>query len=227
MRCLACPACFVLMFGVHILVDYKINTDADGNPIGLLVPATDPVPATVGEIESLAQSPGQPLHLPTKGNFLIMGRNFIGLAGVISMPLVRFHDKTMLRLSIGQKGASISGEFFDNNKNVIAVLESNRWTLNRERYFKSLKPDKSTLIVQDHQNAEVLNIRFCNRNFFEISGLFRFPDGTEATITKSNCIYHGQTYSGNVCLAGDGGLGIDSDGTVEWGTHFHDRINRR
>src|SRR5206468_9721800 len=120
----------VLMAIVFVISSFENpDTDADGNPIGHLLPANDPMPRIVDrEIEEMIAQHN--ISSPTNRIFLLMGSNFIMLDGTNYLPVVRFHEKDMVSISIGPMGASVSGEFFDKNNNVFAVMQSNRFILN-------------------------------------------------------------------------------------------------
>jgi hypothetical protein len=166
-------------------------------------------------------------HVTQNGNVLLFGGNVIMLDKITSVPIVRFHDRVMIRLSASSSGAFISGEFFDTNRNVVATIESNKFTLNRANFFREIRPDKSTLTVVNNQNVEALAIRFCRTNLFSISGTFFFPDGTCAIATKTNCFYRGSSFYGQFFGGGDGGMGIDSNGYVVWGSSGGDQVQPR
>ena len=109
---------------------------------------------------------------------LIFGGNAVAVskAGVISV--VGFHGKSFLDIGTGPDGAFVSGDFFGKDGSIVATLQTNRFTLNRLRYFTK-RVDKSTLTVIDEDNVELLRIRFCSSVVFEMAGRIRFPDRTE------------------------------------------------
>jgi TM2 domain-containing membrane protein YozV len=190
------------------------SADESGNPIGLLQPANDPFPP-FGDFVP----PGYRLA-PDVGVFEVGGSNLVFMKPTGSVPIIRVRNKIFLSVSITPAGTSVSGEFFDKGQNVFAVLESNRFVLDRANLWRIGQPDKSTLVITNHQNLEALNIRFCNPHFFRIYGIFEFPDGVEAIASKTNFWYKSGNYDGtfsDMKSEGGVGFGINSDDSIEWG----------
>lgn len=156
-------------------------TDESGNPIGLLLPANDPMPD-----EGWA---------PSNCCFLIFGGNVCAALSNSIIPAIRFHDTDILQIGMNDKGAFICGRFFNKDGKLVAILETNEWTLNRLNYFRKFI-DKSTLTVSDEENKQVLNVRFCNRNIFQISGIIRFSDSSAVDITTNYLEYNSGSFSG-------------------------------
>ena len=250
-------------------------TDESGNPIGLLLPASDPMPSEITNLMAAGDGIGIPASrdkiasdimalnaktisevgmqpdfsnpktldilnraktesekkmlmdsgadFPTNGIVLDIGGNLIITDGKGALPIIRFHDKIVLSICTSAAGSSISGEFFDRNQNIQAEVVSNKFTLDRPNFWKSLTQDKSTLIITDHQNLEALSIRFCNPHLFKISGVFHFQDGTEVVVTNTNYSYKGQVFRGQTGF-GTGGIGINSNGTIQIGAGENDEI---
>ena len=190
------------------------STDADDNPIGLLLPANDPFPVIQGW-------PDAPI--PTNNFFAIIGGNIVVLTRIDPVSLLRFHGTDLIQMSLNESGLSISGEFYDKAQNIYAVFETNKFVLDRPNYWRTKRPDRSTLVIINHQNTEALNIRFCRTNYIQISGKFEFEDGSEARATKTNFVYVTTPYYGNIDY-GDCGIGINSDGKVEFGGPDRDEV---
>jgi hypothetical protein len=213
-----------------LLTKSPSSTDENGNPIGLLLPANDPIPIKILRArpkwvsDMMAKDEGETnndasLIIPVSATnevFIIMGGNYIRLSVQDSIPLIRFHDKNLITLSVNKNGASVSGEFFDRNQNVFAVLSNNEFVLDRQNFWRTVSPDKSTLIITSHQNLEALNIRFCRTNFFKISGIFNFPDGSCAIVTTNYCYYGNYALGGSV-VSGSGCLWIRENGPPVFG----------
>jgi len=72
------------------------------------------------------------------------------------------------------KGLLITAlEIFDDRGEVIAHIEDNDfWVKDGSR---AKRPDASTLVVFDHNNAEVLRVRLLNRTTLSVLGVFRAP----------------------------------------------------
>ena len=58
----------------------------------------------------------------------------------------------------------------------MGVIEDNEFTINQNNYFKRKRPDKTTLVVYDQSNAEVLHVRYLNRSAVRVTGVFRYGD---------------------------------------------------
>jgi hypothetical protein len=120
---------------------------------------------------------------------LILGSIYVSTKQTTDLPVISFFKRRLLKLSVQSKGASISGEFLDKSGKIIAELETNRFTLNQNNYFKKERPDRSTLIIRDQENVEVLNLRFLNKRVFSLTGRIRLPNTFEVEITDTNIVY--------------------------------------
>src|ERR1035437_1328201 len=159
----------------------QTNIDESGNPIGLLLPANDPMPDVS--------------WAPSNSCFMIFGGNICAATPSSIIPAIRFLGDDVLQIGQNDKGAFVNGTFFDNDRKLVAILETNEWTLNRFNYFRKF-PTKNSLIVTDMEDKELLNVRFSNRNLFRITGIFRFPDGSEAIVTTNYLDYTGGSVTG-------------------------------
>lgn len=137
---------------------------------GVLIPANDPTPVNT--------------QAPTNAITLILGKTVNEVFWFPHTVLI-YKGKPMLTISKNSKGATISGEFFGDNGDIIAVLESNRFTINRLNYFTKERPDKSTLIVRDQKNIETLNVRFMNPHTIKLHGRFRLPNAPDLIIDEN------------------------------------------
>lgn len=196
---------------VNIFQSGKQNQtiDEDGNPIGYLLPANDPMPN-----ENWA---------PPNSSFLIFGGNTCAVYPKIIVPAVQFLGTNILEIGIINGMAFVSGQFFDKDGKLVAILETNRWTLNRNNYFRKF-PTSHSLIVMDNHNTELLDVNYCNSRVFQISGVIRFPDSSVATITTNKFVFTGDSfkdmiYAGNKSFSA-GGFGIQKPGRyvgIGWG----------
>ena len=153
---------------------------------GVLVPANDPTPLFDGQ------------KLPTNCVVLLLG-NSKSVTCWFPHTVIQYQGKPVLTISRTPQGAAVSGEFFGDNGNIVAVLETNRFIINHLNYFVKERPDKSTLIVRDQKNIKVLNVRFLNPNAMELSGRFGFPDHPDLVIDKSEGFFsQGITTAGSV-----------------------------
>ena len=63
-------------------------------------------------------------------------------------------------------------KIFDDRNDIIARVDADDgfWVANSTR---TKRPDKSTLVVFDHNDAEVLRLVFLNKNTLSVTGVFR------------------------------------------------------
>ena len=74
-------------------------------------------------------------------------------------------------------------QIFDDRKDSIATMDDGHFWV--KFGSKKKRPDKSTLVVYDHLNKEVLRVRFLNPHAISVQGLFRHPKRVETIeITK-------------------------------------------
>lgn len=145
---------------------------------GLLTPANDPFPPFPREDIAITNFPPNCMFLFTGGGVHIVRTNQ-------SFVLIRAGGKDILTLNWTKTGAAISGEFFGKNGNIVAVVETNKFVVNRLNCLTKTTPDRHTLIVRDQQNVEVINLRFLNQRAFVFTGTIRLPNKEEVTITKT------------------------------------------
>ncbi|HEY5044168.1 MAG TPA: hypothetical protein VIK53_19530 [Verrucomicrobiae bacterium] len=110
----------------------SVEYDVDGNRIGLLLPANEPMPDWAKDVKISSQ--------PTA--FLNMGGNFVAMPaspeimkGYVPFVAIRFHGKPMLTVKREASGVSISGDFFGANSNIVARLETRAYLINRACNF--------------------------------------------------------------------------------------------
>jgi hypothetical protein len=204
------PGCAALLFFTESCVQQKKKMiaarDIDGNPTGLLVPQT----------RTLSTNAPQGAVLMTCGSV-----SLYSVSGS-RISLVAFDGEPFLTLGIDSehRRAYLSGKFCDERGDVVALISTNVWKLNRNKYLtKSLSPDESTLEVRDQQNTEVLNLRFLAPNEFSLQGLIRLPYGIEMAITPTKVVVNSfgktQAVFSNFSFRGSGALfSIHKDGHV-------------
>jgi len=100
--------------------------------------------------------------------------------------IARSCGRNLLDISCTKNGVALSGEFFDKDGKIVAVLETNAFTINPNNYFKMERPDRSTLLVRDQSNSEVLNVRWLNQYAISFCGVIRSPDGSRLVVSKTS-----------------------------------------
>lgn len=148
---------------------------------GILVPANDPTPAS--------------MQVPTNAVLLILGNS---MSEVFWFPhtVIMYKGKPILTISTNSQGATVSGDFFGDNNDIVATLENNRFTINRLNYFTKERPDKSTLILKDQRNIQCLNVRFMNPHTIKLLGRFRFPNEPDLLMDEHEGIFSRHMFSG-------------------------------
>ena len=68
----------------------------------------------------------------------------------------------------------LSVEMRDTSNRIIARLNKNGFVVNSGYALYMLRPDKSTVIIEDQYGKEVLNARFLNRQAFRLSGVLQY-----------------------------------------------------
>jgi hypothetical protein len=85
----------------------------------------------------------------------------------------------MSRSEDGRTGFITALKIFDDRGDIIARIDQDgRWVRSDTRYKR---PDPSTLIVYDHYDVEVLNIKFLNSKALSLTGIFRHPKSSNIT----------------------------------------------
>jgi hypothetical protein len=70
--------------------------------------------------------------------------------------------KELLAVSVGSKGLTVDAAVFDDRQNLVAKVEANRIVPSNYAAY-SKRPDKSTLVVYDHLDRDVLNVTLLNK----------------------------------------------------------------
>jgi hypothetical protein len=145
---------------------------------GVLIPGNDPTPP-------LPRDPPPEVQQAVREGAMCL---FLGdsVAVTRSLPhvVLTYKGKEMLTISSNAGGMTISAEFFGDNGNVVAVLRSNRFTINHLNYFERERPDRSSSIVRDQKNMQVVNVRFLNPRAIKLLGRIRFPDAPDLVIDE-------------------------------------------
>jgi hypothetical protein len=169
--------CIVLSIGASFWL-YNLWNSED-RFAGPLTPADDPFPQVSDALFS-------PANFPPDSIFIFAGGGMYGTGKNLPFTLIQAGNKEMLTLQWTKSGAAISGEFYGENGNIVAVIETNNFVVNKLNYLTKETPDRHTLIVRDQQNVEVLNLRYLNPHAFSFTGTLRLPDLEDVIITKTN-----------------------------------------
>jgi len=75
-------------------------------------------------------------------------------------------------------------KLYDDRDNILTHIdEKGLWV---EPSARKSRPDRSTLIVYDHNDAEALNVRFLNQNTISIMGIFRVKGRSPVVVTDNS-----------------------------------------
>lgn len=160
---------------------------------GVLVPANEPMPTIDARTPIRDPIPADAIRV-FLGATLFWAQNF-------PITAIDFRGRKLIVISRNLKGATISADFFGENGNIVASISSNRFTINHLNHFSKERPDRSTLIVKDQQNVEVLNVRFVNSHCIRLLGHLRIPGCPDVIMTTNTLSFNGNIWHG-------GGMGM-------------------
>ena len=104
----------------------------------------------------------------------------VALASQFPHTIIRMAGDEMLTINRDSATGHIrvtTLQIFDDRKDSIATMDDGHFWV--KFGSKKKRPDKSTLVVYDHLNKEVLRIRFLNPHAISVQGLFRHPKRAE------------------------------------------------
>ena len=139
------------------------------------------------------------VKIPDNALRVILGSN---VAWATKMPHTILMISGEPLISIDRKGNSdelvVSAlKIFDDRKNIIARFsEDGFWVENSTR---KKRPDKSTLVVFDHNDQEVLNMHFINKNTIVVTGIFNHSTiNRPVIVTQTSMKIGGSTISQSI-----------------------------
>lgn len=115
--------------------------------------------------------------------------------------MVSAADKPRLVLDKNNDGfIAVSMDIFDSDDNpkIIAKIEKNQFTINRNNFFRfKLSDDKSRLTVEDQHDITVLDIHYLNKSAIQIESVMYFPELSQRplTISSTDITYQGKAQS--------------------------------
>lgn len=163
-----------IMTGCVVNFNDAIKIPLRNDPMtGFLIPANDP-------------SPSLPNGWPAPTNFITL---YLGNSASVNCWLphtvINFHGQPILAINTNSAGLYVSAKIYGENGNMVCMLESNRFTINPSNFLTRLMPDKSTLIVHDRSDVEVLNMRYLNPHAISLNCRLKLPDGREIVISPT------------------------------------------
>lgn len=144
-------------------------------PEKLLVPSNEPNPIVKDVTEE---------ELKGARAIVFCGGGVSFVTTTNQMIVISYNMEPFLTLRCTPKGASLSGLFFGQNNDVVAVLKDNEILANDQNIL-TMKKSAHELTILDKRAVEVLNLRFINRKSFILRGNLRLPDGSILTMTDT------------------------------------------
>lgn len=155
-----------------------------------LVAGNEPTPPTV-------------CHVPNDAFAVFYGSNVSWTTRNDVQTIVKMAGDQMIAMSRsddGRTGFITALKIFDDRGDIIARIdEDGRWVRSDIRYKL---PDHSTVVVYDHNDIEVLNMKFLNPKALSLTGTFRHPKSPNVTTITNEYMASGpirfrQSCSGN------------------------------
>jgi hypothetical protein len=130
---------------------------------GVLLPANDPSPLSpCGKI-------------PSDAITLFLGNSAV-FNNVFPHTVLMVHGESILSIGKIGPGMTVSAKVFSADGRIIAAIVDNEFFINPNNFFRRERPDKSTLVVFDQGDREVLRVRYLNPSAIKILGIFNFPE---------------------------------------------------
>ncbi len=131
-----------------------------------LVPASDPSPAS----QCKADTPDDVfVFLGTRGNTAVTSR--------FPNTILRVRDHDVVTIDRGDAGSLIlSIDMRDASGRMIASLSNKGFLVSKNYELYLARPDKSTVIIQDGYENEILKARFLNPSAFSVQGQVQYLD---------------------------------------------------
>jgi hypothetical protein len=161
---------------------------------GWLLPANDPDPQP--DICSGPFTPHQVLKIHL-GKFEVF-------ASVFPYTVLAVNKQKAIIINRDENGRiAVSMEIRDKDSKIVVLFENGHFTVNENNFLKrgTERPDRSTLIVHDQWNNEVLNARYRNKNYLDISALLQYPGAKPVSIPRN--------VNADVCLGDVGSIAIN------------------
>lgn len=160
-----------------------------------LVPGKEPTP-----------DPPPGCDPPTLDHLMVLygdSVSFIPLKNAIfPHTVIKIGDKPKLTINKDKRGRmALSVDIYDERGYIIAQIENNRFTVNRNNYFKMTKTH-STLAVVDQRNQKVLDFRFINPKTIRLDALLWFPELNRPVVLSEDGNNLGGRNLKVMCVAG-------------------------
>jgi hypothetical protein len=163
---------------------------------GWLIPANDPDPSP--DICSGPFTPQRPLRIHL-GKFEVFASAFPYTVLAVN------HQKAIILNRDKQGRIAVSMEIRDKDGKVVVLFENGFFAVNENNFLKrgTERRDRNSLVVYDQWNREVLNVRYRNATYLDISALLQYPGAKPVSIPKN--------VAADVCVGDFGGTAINVD----------------
>jgi len=174
-------ACAVL--GILLLVAFRGVDNRELRDSTRLRPGRLPTP-------QIPPHPTPAFTVPANALMVFMGTN---VAWSTRMPhtILQMGGKQILRVDRDRRGLVLRVlRIFDDSNRIIARIDEDGFWV--EPYTRSKRPDRSTLVIYDRTDTEVLRVSLLNRRAVEITGVFR-SEGSQTMVVTPDSIRVGTT----------------------------------
>lgn len=151
-------ALVLLSLGAYLGIQ-NYRKDLESN-IGILVPANDPAPPNNCEVPP--------------GSFAVYLGDMVAHSVHFPFTILRLKGRELLTVDREADGKAIRISIlriFDDRDDIIARVENNR--LEVLGGARKTREDRSTLVVYDHADTQVLRLRLLNEHALSVRGIFR------------------------------------------------------
>jgi len=156
--------CLLIIIAITVCTIILIHNYSENKYLesdtGLLIPSDQPSPIN---------------HCPPYNyNFLLdVGSNSVNVSRFPRDFLI-MGDENVLSIDRDKTGnIDLSATIRGDDGRVVVTVENNELKINKNNYFTKSRPDRSTLIVRDQFNVEVINFVYLNPRAASITGMFR------------------------------------------------------
>ena len=154
---------------------------------GILYPANETTPAIPAKCAEMIPKDALVIFYGDNISFTQKRfQNIIRLGGEVLLQIDREQSTGAIYISVLR--------VFDDRNDIIAKIDSDGFCVRNTSQKK--RPDESTLVVYDHNDYEVLNIRLLNKNAIRLTGIFRRPRLPPIVISSNSVKWANLTFSG-------------------------------
>lgn len=178
--------------GFYLVEKKNLQNDLEKN-IGVLYPAED---SDASALLPNCPAPKEALRVLLGGNLAWGSRPRVGILELSDRPSITIEREPDGAIRITKL------EIFDDRHNVATSIDANSlWV---DPSSRRERPNRSSLVVYDHNNNQILNIKFVNKTLIQITGVFRIADGSAVIFSETGTSFGKNIRFQGIC-AGDNG----------------------